>query len=628
MSTNPLLDLIRRGESGAAGYNAYNRGTYVGSDGKEHIRGADRPIDFSTLTLAQVQELQHASRRDPDRLFAVGKYQIIPQTMDGAVASLRLDPSQRFTPQLQDRVFSEYLIVTKRPAIHDYIAGKPGVTMEQAQYALSCEWASFGDPRRNGRSHYGGANHASITLEQSAAALNQMRTSYKASIDSGMTPDQAWRSVTGGDLAHGRTAAASAPTPRPEVATAAGAAITLNAAYDMGIRHDDVRYGLGAKNLASGRIDCAGWIKELQNATMAEINRESGRTIFSGRDYFTTTTSDQMIRQTVEKSGVLLKSPLTASTLREGMIIGENNGKQSWEPAGRFNGIDHITMVVRDPKSGGLMISQSRGGEGVEMIPLERYLSTKQSRGVELYATDPLAKARDLLPGHAPTAAPARQPVDRPSAGADGVLQQGESGPEVVRLQENLRRLGYTDARGRSLAASGNFDEHTKQALQAFQREHGLQGLGVAGPKTREAMAQADAQLLTNPGHPLHARYQEVLAKVHSAEAQRGIKPGPHSEQLAGALTVEVVRERIARVDRVELNEQGTLARVVQVNPMRDEAALNRTTDAVGTQQACAQSIAESSRQAQQVATNVRLQQEEQQRSQAHTQAVQPATAH
>jgi hypothetical protein len=58
------------------------------------------------------------------------------------------------------------------------------------------------------------------------------------------------------------------------------------------------------------------------------------------------------------------------------------------------------------------------------------------------------------------------------------------------------------------------------------------------------------------------------------------------------------------------------LARAVQVNPLRDESPLNRVTDAISTQQATAQSIAESSQQARQVATNVRAQQEDQQRQQ------------
>lgn len=199
MTHNPLLELMHRGESGAAGYNAYNRGTYTGDDGREHIRGADRRIDFSQMTVGQLLDAQALPNGDPNRVFAVGKYQIIPQTMRGAVAELGIDRNQQFTPELQDRVFSEYLIADKRPDIRNYITGQPGTSLTQAQHALSLEWASFGDPNKGGASHYGGANHASISLQQSGDALNQMRTEYRAAIDSGKTPEQAWRATIGDD---------------------------------------------------------------------------------------------------------------------------------------------------------------------------------------------------------------------------------------------------------------------------------------------------------------------------------------------------------------------------------------------------------------------------------------------
>lgn len=234
MSENPLLELMRRGESGAAGYNAYNRGTYVDADGRERIRGSDGPIDFSQLTLGQVQELQHLPRRDPDRLFAVGKYQIIPSTMDSGVRALGLDPDERFTPELQDRIFSEYLIVEKRPAVHDYITGKPGATLHAAQRAMAMEWASFGDPDKDGRSYYGGANRASITPEQSADALDQMRTDYRANIDRGMPPGDAWKAVT---TSGERTQSHDSPGLAPADSAARAAAVLRE-----GSRNDDVRH--------------------------------------------------------------------------------------------------------------------------------------------------------------------------------------------------------------------------------------------------------------------------------------------------------------------------------------------------------------------------------------------------
>lgn len=235
MSENPLLELMMRGESGAAGYNAYNRGTYVDADGKERIRGSDGPIDFSRLTLGQVQKLQHLPRRDPDRLFAVGNYQIIPSTLDSGVRALDLDPSERFTPEMQDRIFSEYLIVQKRPAVHDYITGKPSATLHAAQRAMAMEWASFGDPDNNGRSYYGGANRASITPEQSAEALNQMRADYRTNIGRGMSPSEAWWAVTmSGERTRSYDSAGLAPT--DSAAPATGAVLR------EGHRGDDVRH--------------------------------------------------------------------------------------------------------------------------------------------------------------------------------------------------------------------------------------------------------------------------------------------------------------------------------------------------------------------------------------------------
>jgi peptidoglycan hydrolase-like protein with peptidoglycan-binding domain len=194
MSNQPLRDLIHRGESQNRGYNDYNGGTYTGSDGRQHIRESSRAIDFSSMTLGEVQARQHRGE-----LFAVGLYQVIPRTMDRAVASLNLDPEQHFTPELQDRVFSEYLVTDKRPEVHDYITDKPGASLHEAEVAMALEWASFGDPEKGGASHYGGANSASISVRECGEALQQMRADYQANLARGLSPDAAFKDVTIGD---------------------------------------------------------------------------------------------------------------------------------------------------------------------------------------------------------------------------------------------------------------------------------------------------------------------------------------------------------------------------------------------------------------------------------------------
>lgn len=187
--TNPLSELIARGEGG---YGSYNRGRAGDANG--------RTIDFSQMTVGELQALQHLPRQDPDRLFAVGKYQIIPGTMDLAVRALRLDPNERFTPELQERIFSEYLISQKQPGIRAYITGQPGATLHNAQQQLANEWASVADPD-TGLSVHGrvGNNRASITADQAAEALNAMRARYAENVRQGMSAEDAWRAVTAVD---------------------------------------------------------------------------------------------------------------------------------------------------------------------------------------------------------------------------------------------------------------------------------------------------------------------------------------------------------------------------------------------------------------------------------------------
>lgn len=105
------------------------------------------------------------------------------------------------------------------------------------------------------------------------------------------------------------------------------------------------------------------------------------------------------------------------------------------------------------------------------------------------------------------------------------------------------------------------------------------------------------ARLVSDPAHPRHALYAQTLDAVHRMEVERCMRSGSHSERLAGALTVEAIREGLIHIDRVELNDRGTLVRAVQVSCLRDEPCLNRVTDAIGTQSAINQTLRESSEQ-------------------------------
>ena len=186
--TSALSNLIGSGEGD---YNSYNRG---------RAGDANNAINLMDMTVGEIIRRQHLPKSDPDYLFAVGKFQMVgppADTMSETVRVLGIPQDAKFTPDLQERMFADYLIDGKRPAINDYItgvtSGAPG--LERAQHALALEFASAGDPRKGGRGAYDGdsaGNSASISLLESASALNQMRTLYQAGIDNGLSPDAAY----------------------------------------------------------------------------------------------------------------------------------------------------------------------------------------------------------------------------------------------------------------------------------------------------------------------------------------------------------------------------------------------------------------------------------------------------
>ena len=405
--TNPLGDLISRGEGG---YNSYNRGT---SDG--HILPASQKVDFSQMTLDELQRRQALPKVDQDRIFAVGKYQMVPKTLAKAVADLNLSGSERFSPEMQERIFAECLIVGKRPQIANYIKGLHGATLHDAQKATCQEWASVDDPDTPGKPYKRyeqQGNHASIRAGQVATALNEMREAYKADIAHGMSPQDAWRSVTG---------------------------------------------------------------------------------------------------------------------------------------------------QVGPSKS----------------MPVSQHQPETSPRHPE---------------HHDQHVSPSAQPV----------LRQGDNGPHVTELQQTLSHLNYRTPTHHPLVIDGHFGADTRHAVEAFQRELGLHVDGVVGKDTRSVLAATQANPFTGKYHPHHALYEQALHQVHVEESHRHIQSGPHSEALAGALTVAAANQGLSRIDRVQLNDAGTLVRAIQVSPIRDEPGLNHATMPIDTQQAMHTPLLHSSEQLQQ----------------------------
>jgi len=139
-----LLDLIASVEAGRAGYDAVVWAARI------------KPPNLPTqLTIAEIDSWIAAT---PGQHHAIGRYQFIPATLERLVAQLDVAPSQRFSPELQDKLALQLL---KEAGLEKFNQREMGrVTFMNN---LAKIWAGL--PNASGRSHYHGiaGNKATIT---------------------------------------------------------------------------------------------------------------------------------------------------------------------------------------------------------------------------------------------------------------------------------------------------------------------------------------------------------------------------------------------------------------------------------------------------------------------------------
>lgn len=293
--------------------------------------------------------------------------------------------------------------------------------------------------------------------------------------------------------------------------------ITLQAAYDLTMRHDEVRYGFGSKTLSAGKIDCSGWAVEMINATYAEINEKAGRKIFGKSDHYSLSmdAASSIVHKAEQQSGRLMEGrDVTKGILREGMIIGEDNGAKGWDKD-RYKGIDHIVFVLRDPRSGEMMVSQSRGGEGVELLPLDDYLAYKHKRGTKLFASDPLAEARSLLQSEKEFA---------PRTPGDGT--------------EPNHRNGHKQ------------EDNPNEQIETRTAD------AAVGLKRRP--------LLSEPGHPDYPLYVQSYDRLKQLSTELGFKDESAYVNAAASIAAEAKAQNLKRVDHILLSTHGLSLFAVQ----------------------------------------------------------------
>lgn len=172
--TAPLEKLLLKGEGN---YNSVNLGKK--HDNKSGVR------DLSNMTVNEIMAAQ--KKREFN---AVGKYQMIKGTFAEGVKKLGLKGSEKFTPELQDLFFKEFLLKKAggRQDLHKYISGYSNDAIA-AQIASSKEWASIGVPVsmqghnrwvKKGESYYAGdrVNKAHISPDEWRKALDEARSLY------------------------------------------------------------------------------------------------------------------------------------------------------------------------------------------------------------------------------------------------------------------------------------------------------------------------------------------------------------------------------------------------------------------------------------------------------------------
>lgn len=390
-------------------------------------------------------------------------------------------------------------------------------------------------------------------------------------------------------------------------------------------------------------VDCSTFVwRGLHGAGFDVQGRFGSQGNFSTHDLFNGRSVTPEAREAFDVIGAT-EARQPNGNLQPGDILMWRSVGGSGQHVGIFGGYDdrgRITFIGSQIRTGPDQETIAPGGywDGGKMEimgalrPREDFRTQSMKPAIPTSA-DPSPSAQ---PGRAPQEfAPISAPerVTTPASGAtapapseamaDNVLRLNEQGPDVGHHQRLLANLGYVGADGKPIAVDEKFGANTEFAARQFQREHGIEPLGVIGPKTRAALESAGRELVTHPDHPNNPLYERMLEKVHAAEEARGIPHGEHSRKVAAALTVEAVREGV-QPDKVELSKDGSLVRAVQFSAMGDRPELNRATDPIATGQAANQPIRESSEQAAQVANNVAAQQRDQEfsRQQAQQDAV------
>ncbi|MEX1828778.1 XVIPCD domain-containing protein [Luteibacter sp. CQ10] len=160
----------------------------------------------------------------------------------------------------------------------------------------------------------------------------------------------------------------------------------------------------------------------------------------------------------------------------------------------------------------------------------------------------------------------AKAPEAAAPQGHDGVLREGAHGASVKELQERLNALGVTDARGHRLEPDSQYGQHTREAVETYQRAHGLEPDGEVGPKTLASMrAQGKATPgLNSPDHAGNTIFNGATDATKRLDERHGRTPDEQSQRIAGAATVAAMKGGLDHIDHIVMNDDGSKGYAVQ----------------------------------------------------------------
>jgi len=190
-----LLDFIASGEGG---YNSMNRGT-KGNKIVDSTHNAKAMLNqrfginknLTDMTVGEIMKLQSETHTDGKlKLFAVGRYQIIPSTMkDYAFPDSGVSKEDLFDPKTQDKLGLALLMGRKKRRLAAYLKGQKyngkDVSVGRAALDLAQEWASVPTPfdytdsagklHKKGKSYYPPANKSAHSVDEVLSALRAVR---------------------------------------------------------------------------------------------------------------------------------------------------------------------------------------------------------------------------------------------------------------------------------------------------------------------------------------------------------------------------------------------------------------------------------------------------------------------